>query len=304
MQEFDSVILGAGPAGMTAALYLRRAGATVCILEASIPGGQLASSATVENYPGVPQINGANLAMAMMEQATGAGAVIKYEAAKSISRADDGKIIIITGKDEYSAKTLLIATGCKRRKLGAAGEDELLGQGVSYCATCDGGFFRGKSAAVCGGGNTAVEDARYLSNICSKVTLIHRRDEFRADKAEVEKLLACENVELMLNTTVEKIEKTESGLRISVNNTKSREIGSLDTAALFVAVGTEPNTSFLPQEINLDGEKAVITDKELRCAERIYAAGDVRSGAMRQIVTACADGAVASVSMLKDIEKL
>ena len=234
---YDIIIIGGGPAGLTAAIYAERASKEVLIFEALNYGGQIINAADVDNYPGEESINGYDLATKMYNQAINMGAEIKFE---KVVKLEDGEIKkVTTEKGEYEAKTVIIATGNDTRKLGLENESELIGKGVSYCATCDGTFYKDKEVAIVGGGNTALEDALYLSNIAKKVYLIHRRDSFRGDDFSVKKLLKKDNVEIIYNSNVTKLNQDEVLKSIEITN-KDGEIKELPVSGLFIAVGRIP----------------------------------------------------------------
>lgn len=289
---YDIIICGAGPAGLTAAVYAARAGKNVLVLEKAFPGGQMALASEIENYPGFEKIDGVTLAQVMQKQAEESGAHIRFEEAREFSLEGAVKRIS-TEKNDYECRKVILALGADRVKLGIPGEERLLGRGVSYCATCDGGFFKKKTAVVVGGGNTAVGDAVYLSAICEKVVLMHRRDSFRAHEVQVKKLNAAKNISLKLSCVPVEIsgDTKVSGLKFRDTN---GNIDRLDTDAVFIAVGQKPDTKGLPAEILKDGY--IIADETGKTPiEGVYCAGDVRFGSVKQIVTAAADGARAAV---------
>lgn len=287
---YDCIIIGGGPAGLSAALYASRAGLTTLLLEKLMPGGQAATTAHVENYPGIAKINGADLCTAMFEQAVSFGAVFEYgEADRFENMEGDIKKIYDTAGNVYEGRTVIFALGARHRHLGLADEERLAGCGVSYCAVCDGAFFRGADVAVNGGGDTALSDALYLSAICRKVYLIHRRDQYRASDVLVRRVRSTPNIEEVLSQTVTGIEG-ENVVQTVVTSAGRR----LDVSALFVAVGMIPDTEkldFLPLK---DGY--IVTDAHRCCGKGLYAAGDATLTPLRQIVTAAADGAIAAVS--------
>lgn len=295
---YDVAILGAGPAGLTAGLYASRGGLSALCIERLSPGGQLAQTDMIENYPGFPEgVEGWKLAYDMQQQAETFGLQIANDDIASVNLTQDPKIIRGASGAEYEAHTVIIATGARPRKLGVPGEDELAGKGVSYCATCDGNFFRGKTVVVVGGGNTAANDALYLSRICEKVYLVHRRDTLRATRIYHEHLEETPNVELVWNSTVEAIRANEEGTvgSIVVKNLLTQDESTLECSGIFVAIGTTPNTDFLYGEINLDEGGYVRTDEHCETVlSGVYAAGDVRTKTLRQVVTAVADGAQAA----------
>ena len=287
-QAVDLAVIGAGPAGLTAALYAARAGLDVAVFERLSPGGQLAQTEHLENYPGyTASQSGFELAMQMSEQAQSFGARVVSEEVTSVDFAATPKKIA-TPFGSYEARAVVVATGARPAKLGLPMEEELAGRGVSYCATCDGNFFRGRDVVVVGGGNTAAADAVYLSRICNKVYVVHRRDKLRATAIYHQRLADLPNVEFVWNSEVERI--LAAGVRVR-NNAEGGQ-RDISCAALFVAVGTRPNTEFLAGALQLD-ESGYIRADELGATALpgVYAAGDVRTKALRQVVTAVADGA-------------
>lgn len=295
-KRYDVAVIGGGPAGYTAALYSSRAGRSTVLFEKGSPGGQMGITSVIENYPGFESVDGFTLAVNMQNQAKNAGAVILNETVISVSLTEKTKTVVSSG-GEYEADAVIIATGAKPRLLGVTGEKEYTGHGVSYCATCDGMFFRKKQVAVCGGGETALEDALYLSNICEKVTVIHRREGFRATRHTVEKCKGKENIEFVLNATVSEITGDGgrvSGVKITYTDGKS---GTLPCSAVFVAIGRVPETELFTGQITADESGYIIAGED--CMTNIggvFAAGDVRTKSLRQIVTAASDGAMAAKS--------
>jgi len=297
---YDVIVIGAGPAGLTSSIYLRRSNKKVLVLEAVTYGGQIINTLDIENYPARPHVSGFDFANDLYNQAKELGAEIIFEKAININDNADYKEVI-TNKNEYKAKAVIIATGAENRKLGIDKEDELTGKGVSYCATCDGAFYKEKPVAVVGGGNVAIEDALYLSDISSKVYLIHRRDTFRADKKDIDKLKEKTNVEFIYNSNVtgligdqklEKIEVTNS------DNTKKE----IEVSALFVAVGRVPENENFSKIIDLDEKGYVIAKEDCKTnKEGIFVAGDNRTKSLRQLVTAASDGAIAATNAIKYI---
>lgn len=289
---YDIIIIGAGPAGMTAAIYARRAAKTVLVLEAAAYGGQIINTPDIENYPVAAHISGFDFATNIYNQAVALGAEFKFE--KALEIKDGAEKTVVTAKNEYTAKAVIIATGSQNRKLGVEDEDKLIGRGISYCATCDGAFFRNKNVAVVGGGNTALEDALYLADIANTVYLIHRRDSFRGEEATVEKLKEKPNVEFVLNSVVKKLiaEKRLTGVEVENKDGVSR---TLEVNGLFAAVGRIPETSAFAGLADIDGSGYFASDEScLTKTPGIFVAGDVRSKDVRQLVTATADGAVAA----------
>lgn len=284
----DILIIGGGPAGCSAALYAIRYGLSVSLFEKMVFGGQVATTPEVENYPAIKHITGFDFSMQMSEQLKTLGLDSKMEEVLSVDLDSDIKSLT-TSKGTYYGKTIIIATGSKRRLLGCTGELEFTGKGVSYCATCDGAFFKGKDVAIVGGGNTSLEDALFLANNCNKVYLIHRRNEFRAMKSLIDAVHKRANIELVLSNNVDEIigDKKISSIKLT-----NGEI--LDVSALFIAIGTVPDTKiFENTNLNLDSSGYIIADESCQAnIERIYVAGDNRTKHLRQIVTATSDGAI------------
>ena len=296
----DIAIIGAGTAGLTAAIYARRAGRSVVIFEGEAPGGQIINTPEIDNFPALPGISGYEYANKLFEQAQALEAEFVFDTVKKVEGSLETGFTV-TG--EYGAvceaKTMIIASGVKRREMGLSGEHEYTGRGISYCATCDGAFFKGKTAAVFGGGNTAVEDAIYLADICEKVYIIHRRNEFRADKALVDELLSHGNVETKLSCTVSAINGTDKLGSVELTYLDgTTEI--LVTDALFVAIGLIPENSVFKDIAALDEAGYVIADESCETsAPGVFAAGDCRTKEVRQLVTAAADGATAAIAASK-----
>ena len=293
----DVAVIGAGPAGLTAALYAARAGLSCMLFERMVAGGQLGQTEHVENYPGFPEgVNGFELAFAMKQQAERFGARFVGEEVVSVDFSKPAKVLV-TAFGSYQARTVIVATGARARKLDVPLEDALAGRGVSYCATCDGNFFRGKTVAVVGGGNTAVADAIYLSRICEKVLLVHRRDTLRATKVYHERLQELPNVEFYWNSQVKGLVAEDgklAGLRIEqTSEDGAPRMLTVSAAGLFVAVGTQPNSEFLRDALELS-EKGYVVAGETGATSvpGVFAAGDVRAKSLRQVVTAAGDGAV------------
>ena len=294
----DVLIIGAGPAGLTAAIYACRAEKSTLVLEAKSYGGQIINTPDIANYPGAPNISGFEFATTLYNQAKDRGAEIKFEKAVSI---DDGEIKTVhTTKNTYEAKAVILATGAENRKLGVADEDKLVGKGVSYCATCDGNFFRKKDVAVAGGGNTAVEDALYLADLANTVYLIHRRDTFRADAALVSRLKARENVKLVLNSNVTKLVSDVRLQAVEVTDKNTGESTTLPVQGLFVAVGQVPENENFKALVDLDAGGYAVAGEDCKTKTAgIFVAGDNRVKDVRQLVTAAADGAVAATEAIK-----
>ncbi len=289
----DLVIVGSGPAGLTAGIYAKRAGLNSIIIEKEFAsGGQIINTYEVDNYPGLYGLSGYELATRLREHADHLGARIVTDNVLDIKKSDK-HIDVIAKKNNYKAYAAIIATGAKRRALGVPGEDKYSGMGVSYCATCDGAFYKDKAVAVIGGGDAALEDALFLSNICKKVYLIHRRDEFRAAASIQKRIYEKNNIELVLDTAVFEIIGDEKLKQINIKNLKTGASDSIFLDGLFVAVGTAPNSDICA-DIAKDSNGYIFADENLKTSiEGIFAAGDVRTKKLRQIITACADGAVA-----------
>lgn len=292
---YDVAIIGGGPGGYTAALYCVRSGLSAVVLEKLSPGGQMAATNIVDNYPGFEEgIDGFTLGQKMKAGAERFGAQTVLAEVKSADLKSKIKKID-SSEGAFEAKTVIIATGAEAKKLGLPEETQLAGKGVAYCATCDGMFYKNKTVAVVGGGNSAVADALYLSNICKEVYLIHRRGELRASAVYMNALKAAGNVHLVWNSVVSKLlyDKTLTG--ITVQNVESGETSNIECSGLFVAVGRLPNTALFKDAVELDDSGYIVADESTRTnIPGVFAVGDVRTKALRQIVTACADGAVAS----------
>ncbi len=291
---YDTLILGGGPAGYTAALYAARAGLSALVLEKFSAGGQMTETPLIENYPGFDEgVDGFTLGEKMQRAATAFGAETVRAEILSAELRDPVKRIV-TDEGDFLGRTVILATGARHRHLGVAGEEELIGRGVGYCAACDGMLYRGKTVAVVGGGNSAASDALLLSKICQKVYLIHRRDTLRATKVYHEPLLRTENVEFLWNTRVEGLlsDTKLRGVILTDREGQSREL-SLD--GLFISIGRNPETELFRGQVALDESGYVIADETTKTdLPGVFAAGDVRTKALRQIVTAAADGAVAA----------
>ena len=291
---YDVVVLGGGPAGYTAALYAARAGLTSIVLEKMMPGGQVAITSMVDNYPGFDEgIDGFTLGDKMKRGAERFGVASMMAEAKSVQLTGDVKSVE-TAQGTIQGKTMVIATGASHRKLGLPQEEKLTGRGVSYCATCDGMFYRNKTVAIVGGGNTAVEDALHLARLCRQVILIHRRDTLRASKVYHDAILNAPNVSFHWDSVVEDILGEDKVTAVQVKNLKTGDVTDVPVDGIFVAIGRTPETGFLQGQLTLDDAGYIIADETTRTdIAGVYAVGDVRIKAVRQIVTAVADGAVA-----------
>lgn len=298
---YDLIILGSGPAGLSAAIYATRAELNTIVIEkAPMSGGQVINTYEVDNYAGFPGISGFDLSMKFREHCDKLGATFVTGEIASLKVEDGIKTVTLESGESYEAKAVIIATGAMWRKLEVPGEARLSGMGVSYCATCDGAFFRNKEVAVVGGGDVAVEDAIFLARLCKKVYVIHRRDEFRAAKILSTRLMQLENVEILWDTTVEEINGTDMVESITVKNKKTDEIKTLDVAGVFIAVGMIPNSEVFQGVVDLNDGGYIIADETCKTnVPGIYAAGDIRTKELRQIITAASDGANAVTSVEK-----
>lgn len=299
----DIIIVGAGTAGLSAAIYGLRSGKSVLVLEQASYGGQIINTLEIENYPAIQKISGFEFATNLYNQAKNLGAEFAFEKVEGIE--DKGQFKEVKTKDKsYEGKTVILATGAKHRSLGVEKEEELVGKGISYCAICDGMFYRGKVVAVNGGGNTAVENATFLSDYVQKVYVIHRRDEFRADKAEVDRLVAKPNVELVLNSTVKRLESDASGLTGVVVANKDGEERTLKVDGLFVSIGQAPDNQAFSELVELDGNGYISAgESTLTKTPGIFTAGDCRTKAVRQLATSASDGAVAGLAAVSYINE-
>jgi thioredoxin reductase (NADPH) len=294
---YNCIIIGAGPAGLTAAVYCGRAGLSTLVLEKLISGGQASTTNEIENFPGFEKISGPELAMKLEAQAINAGAEVRYENVMEIETDEQIKKVK-TSQGVYEANTIILALGAKRKHLGVQGEGKLMGRGVSYCATCDGAFYRGKRVAVIGGGNSALEDAIYLSNLCEKVYLIHRRDEFRGQKALQNSIFANEKIECVFDTVVNEIAGEGRVEKISTQNIKSSKTDEILVSGVFVAIGTEPQNELVMGKIPMNEDGYIIANEAgITPIEGVFVAGDLRAKPLKQIVTAASDGANAAYSV-------
>lgn len=302
---YDVIIVGAGPAGMTAAVYASRANLTTLMIERGMPGGQMANTADVENYPGYDHILGPDLSTKMFEHAKKFGAEYAYGDIKEVTDGKEYKTVV-AGDKEYKARTIIIATGAEYRKLGVPGEDDLTGRGVSYCAVCDGAFFKNKHLVVVGGGDSAVEEGVYLTRFAEKVTIIHRRDELRAQKILQERAFSNDKVEFIWSQTVKQINEANGKVgSVTLVSTKTGEESEFETDGVFVYIGMDPLTKPFTHLGITNEDGYIVTNPEMETAvPGIYAAGDVREKLLRQIVTATGDGSIAAQSAQAYIEEL
>ncbi len=303
--DYDVLIVGAGPGGLTAGIYAARYGLKTAIIDKGMPGGALLELDEIENYPGFETIKGPELAERMKAHAEKAGVEILWdEVSAVVPHTDEGYVEVQAGYS-YTAHVLIWATGAEHRKLGVPGETEFTGRGVSYCATCDGPFFRGKTIAVVGGGNSAFAEALVLANLADKLYLIHRRQGFRAEKALVDKLKAHDNVEFILDTVVEEIKGDMKVNALKIKNVVDGKEEDLPVDAVFIAIGLVPRSEILKGIVDIDHSGAIITDERMRTSHPlILAVGDVRNTPLRQIITAAADGAVAAETAHTIVENL
>lgn len=291
---YDTLILGGGPAGYTAALYASRAGLDTLVVERMAAGGQMTLTGDIDNYPGFEEgVDGFTLGMKMQQGAERFGAKTEYAEVTSVDLTDKVKRVDTTS-GSFFAKTVIIATGANPRELGVENEQSLIGRGVHYCAHCDGRFYKDRTVAVVGGGNSAAADALYLSRLAKKVYLIHRRDTLRATKIYHEPLMKAENVEFLWNSTVSEFAVDQRVTGLKLRNVKSEEVSDIACDGVFVSIGRKPATEFLVGAVELDGNGYVVADESTKTsAEGVYAVGDVRTKVLRQVVTAVSDGAVA-----------
>lgn len=295
-KQYDIVIVGAGTAGLSAAIYAVRAGKSVIVLEATTYGGQIVNTPEVENYPGIQKISGFEFANNLYEQAKSLGAEVIYEKVIGIEVNGEEKIVHTT-KEDYQAKAVILATGAKNRPLGLEHEKEWIGAGISYCAICDGMFYRGKDVAVAGGGNTALENAIFLTNYCRKVYLIHRRDAFRGEEKLLQTLKEKPNVEFVLNANITRLigEDGVDGVEVEDKNTHEKRV--IDVMGLFVAIGQMPENSEFINVVDLDKGGYIEAKEDCKTKTKgIFTAGDCRTKKVRQLATAASDGAIAALA--------
>ena len=293
---YEILIVGGGPAGLTAAIYAARAGKHVAVLERGSTGGQIISAPLVENYPGIPSVSGAELARQMTEQACAFGAEIVYTEAVGLEKTSAGfRVLCMDGVRE--AKAVILATGAAHRRLGLAAEEALTGCGISYCAVCDGAFYEGADVAVVGGGDTALQDALFLANTCRSVTLIHRRDAFRASAQLVRRAQAQENIRILRNCTVQKLLLSDDSLQgAELLNSKTGETERIYIEGLFVAVGQMPQSAPFQDAVATENGYYLAGENTKTCLPGIFAAGDGRKKQVRQLTTAVSDGAAAALA--------
>lgn len=307
---YDIIIIGAGTAGLSAAVYAARAGKRVLILEQKIYGGQIVNTPLVENYPGIPQISGVEFARNLYGQATGLGAEFQNKQVVSIENQQDGFKKVTVGnsfgaenREDYLCKSVIIAAGTVKRQLEVPGEAEFAGRGVSYCATCDGAFFKEKTVVVAGGGNTALTDALFLSQYCSEVYIVHRRDTFRGEHRILELLKKKENIRFVLNSHIVSIQGGEKVHSVRIQNCTTNASFTLPAAGVFVAIGQKPSNEIFQNIVEVDSHGYIQAGEDCHTsAVGIYAAGDCRTKGVRQLATAAADGAVAALEAVLYVE--
>lgn len=294
---YDIIIVGAGPAGMTAGIYALRANKKVLILEAKSYGGQIVNAYKVENYPGISNVSGFDIATNMYNQVKNLGCDIKFE---TVIRVEKGKVI--TNKNEYECKVIILCTGAENRKLNIENEAKFIGKGISYCATCDGNFYRDKVVGVVGGGNTALEDTLYLASIAHKVYLIHRRDSFRGENKYIEEIKKLDNVEVIYNSNVVKLIGDDflTGIEIDYNGSFRK----INLDGLFIAIGQEPKNKIFSNIIDVDDNGYIVSSDGVHTScDKIYVAGDARVKDLRQLTTAVSDGSIAASVAIKEMER-
>ncbi|MCG3088652.1 thioredoxin-disulfide reductase [Sporosarcina cyprini] len=302
---YDVIIIGAGPAGMTAAVYTSRGSLSTLMLERGIPGGQMANTEEIENYPGFESILGPDLSTKMMDHAKRFGAEYAYGDVNEIIDGEEYKTII-SGKKQYKARSIIISTGAEYRKMGIPGEKELQGRGVSYCAVCDGAFYKDKEIVVIGGGDSAVEEGTYLTRFAKKVTIIHRRDELRAQKILQDRAFANEKIDFIWNSTVKQVNGENNKISsVTLVSTVDGSETEFKTEGMFIYIGMDPLTAPFKNLGILDENGYIVTNEEMETSiPGIYAAGDVRQKTLRQVVTATGDGSIAAQNCQKYVEEL
>lgn len=306
---YDVAIIGGGPAGASAALYAARSSMLTAIIEQGMPGGQIATTDVIDNYPGLPDVSGPELGQRMLDHAEAAGAEMVYAMVTGLERAENGTFVIQTDGDAIFALSVIVATGAAPRTVGFVGEDTFRGRGVSYCATCDGMFYRGKNVFVVGGGNSACEEGLYLSHIAKSVTMVVRRDEFRAPKGRVDSLLARDNVSVRYSTSIAEVsgEQLISAITFTDNKTgcSVTETFPQGSVGVFVFAGTDPIVELVAPLVDRAPDGGVLTDDGMATrTPGLYCAGDMRSKRLRQVVTAVSDGAIAATSAYSYVEGL
>ena len=298
MNTYDIIVVGAGPAGLTAALYALRANKKVLVLEARAYGGQILNAKVVENYPGILSISGYDFAKNLYEQVTNLGGEVRYE---TVLKVEEDKTVL-TNKDKYIGKAVILATGVSNRHLNIDRESEFVGKGVSYCATCDGNFYKNKRVAVNGGGNTALEDALYLSDIASEVYLIHRRDEFRGESTYVKQIKNKKNIHLILNATIKSLNGNDSLESITIQKENVEQEIKVD--GLFIAIGQDPKNEIFSNVVDLNEKGYILSEDGVHTKTKgIYVAGDTRVKNLRQLTTAVSDGSLAATTAIMEMSQ-
>lgn len=306
MKEYDLIIIGAGPAGLSAGQYASRSNLSTLIIDSPIPNSQLINIWDLENYPGVfPAVNGFDFLTTMQNQAKEFGAIIENHQILNIAKDENLNVFkVVCQETEFSCKAIIVATGASHRKLEISGEKEFTGKGVSYCATCDGPFYKNKTVVVVGGGDSACSEAEYLSAICSKVIMIHRKSSFRAQKSLAQRVLNNPKIEIIFNSAVKSIEGNQKVETVTVQNLNDNSLQKIQTDGVFVFVGMIPKTELF-ENLQKDAQGYILTDEKMQTSQKgIFCAGDVRSKVFRQIVTATSDGAIASYSASEYIKEL
>jgi thioredoxin reductase (NADPH) len=296
VKKYDVVIIGGGPAGLSAGIYTARARRSTLLIEKSAVGGQVINTWQVENYPGLESVSGIDLTQAMYRQAIKFGMEELYDEVTGVE-IKGASTVVRTSQGNFVAGAIIIAGGLERQKLGVPGEDEYIGKGVSYCATCDGAFFRDKAVIMVGGGDTAITEALELTRFASTVTVIHRRNALRATKILQEKVVAEPKIKFLWDSAIEEITGDTAVRKVRVRNIKTGQISALDASGVFISVGFKPNTGYLKGVVDMDDNGSIITNGRMETSvPGILAAGDVRSGSIRQLIAAAGDGAVAAIS--------
>ncbi len=298
---YDAIIIGAGPAGLSAGIYARRGGLKTVIIEKQSVGGQAQNAADIQNYPGISSTSGFDLCYAMMNQCATFGADFVFDTISQIKLDGEVKKVTLSSGEEIEGKTVIIASGASARKLGVENENEFIGKGISYCATCDGAFFKGKTVAVIGGGNTAAEDSLYLEKLAKKVYLVHRRDALRADKILCDRLEKS-GVSIIWDSVVESLSGEGKIAQVTLKNVKNGTLTPLSVEGVFIAIGEIPNSQLF-ENVKKTPSGYIVTNDVMRTnIDGVYAVGDVREKSLRQVVTACADGAIAADDIIKSLD--
>ena len=299
----DIIVIGAGPAGLTAALYAKRANKNVLVFEAVTYGGRIINAKEIENYPAIKSISGFDYATNLYNQVKDLGVEIKFEKVTDI-KVKDNKKTVITSKGEYDCKAIIIAVGVENRKLGLPNEEEWIGKGISYCATCDGAFYRNKVVAVNGGGNTAVMDALELSEYCKKVYLIYRHNELRGEQIRVDKLKSIDNIEVIYNTNITALLGNDKLESLELTNKDTGSVTNLEVSGLFIAIGQIPSNKIFEKIINMTDTGYIIGDDNCHTnIKGIYVAGDTRDKEFRQLTTAVSDGTIAALTAIRELNE-